>query len=76
MSADYDRDNMSMKKKGMISRKENDFANLPQEVKHVSYPKASFSCNGEYRDSIEGLDDFAKENYKQLSKQIRPASAK
>lgn len=76
MSADYDRDDMPMKKSGMMSEKDHEFSNMPQAVKHVAYPKASFSCNGEYRDNIEGLDEFSKENYKQLEKQIRRPSSK
>lgn len=49
----------------------NDFANMPQEVKHVSYPKAQEGCPGGYRDNVEGIDAYAKENHRIVAKQKR-----
>jgi len=59
------------KKSGMISSQKNDFANMPQEVKHVAYPKGAEGCPGGYRDSIEGIDDYSKENHRIVAKQKR-----
>ena len=47
---------------------------MPQEVIHKSYPKANYGLNGQYRDNIEGLDAFGKENNSRLSKQVRKPS--
>lgn len=64
----------SESKGGMISSSANEFANMPQEVKHKSYPKASFGTDCHYRDNIEGIDAYASENYKTVQKQKRSAS--
>lgn len=58
-------------KGGMISSKMNDFSNMPQEVKHVSYPKSQEGCPGGYRDNLEGIDAYAKENHRIVAKQKR-----
>jgi len=68
MARYYDKEE---KKGGMISSKKNDFANMPQEVKHVSYPMASEGCPGGYRDNLEGIDAYAKENHRIVAKQKR-----
>jgi len=59
------------KKGGMISETKNDFANMPQEVKHKSYPKGQEGCPGGYRDNLEGIDAYAKENHRTVAKQKR-----
>lgn len=64
----------SESKGGMISRNKNEFANMPQEVKHVSYPKGSYECPGGYRDDLEGIDAYASENHKIVAKQKRSPS--
>lgn len=61
----------NMQKGGMISRKNNEFANMPQEVKHVAYPKGFNPCPGGYRDNMEGIDAYARENHKTIAKQKR-----
>jgi len=58
----------------MISETKNEYANMPQEVKHKSYPKASYGIDCKYRDTVEGLDAYASENYKTIMKQKRTAS--
>lgn len=64
----------SEKKGGMISSKMNDFANMPQEVKHVAYPKGFEPCPGGYRDNLEGIDAYSRENHKIVAKQKRSPS--
>jgi len=59
---------------GMIKSVKNDFANMPQEVKHKAYPKGDYGCPGGYRDNREGIDAYAKENYMKVKKQIRKPS--
>jgi len=62
------------RKGGMISEVHNDFANMPQEVKHKAYPKANYGIDCDYRDNLEGLDAYAKENHNVIMKQKRSAS--
>jgi len=60
---------------GMIKSVKSEFANMPQEVKHKSYPKAEYGIpEGYYRDNREGIDAYAKENYQTIKKQIRKPS--
>ena len=61
-------------KKGMMSSVKNDFANMPQDVKHVSYPKSSYGGLEGYRDTREGIDSYAKENHGKVKKQLRKPS--
>ncbi len=61
------------KKGGMIDESMNEFANMPQEVKHKSYPRAEYGIDCHYRDNIEGIDDYSRENYKTVEKQKRYA---
>lgn len=63
-----------MKKGKMINNAKNDFANMPQEVKHVSYPKGEYGLPGGYRDNREGIDAYARENYMKIKNQIRKPS--
>lgn len=62
------------KKGGMISSSHNEFANMPQEVKHVAYPKGFEPCPGGYRDNLEGIDAYARENHRIVAKQHRSPS--
>lgn len=64
----------SMSKGGMMKEAKNDFANMPQEVKHVAYPKANYGIDCEYRDNLEGIDAYSRENHKTVMKQKRSAS--
>lgn len=59
---------------GMIKAAHNDFANMPQEVKHKSYPKANYGLDCNYRDNVEGLDAYARENHNKVMKQKRSAA--
>jgi len=59
---------------GEISSVKNEFANMPQEVKHKAYPKGAYGCPGGYRDNREGIDEYAKENYMKIKKQHRSPS--
>lgn len=61
-------------KAGMIRSEKNEFANMPQEVKHKSYPKSNYGVDCHYRDNIEGIDAYSRENHKTVMKQKRSAS--
>jgi len=51
----------------------NNYANLPQEVRHESYPKRQYAVkdNGEYPDDLNMLDKNASKDQKKLSRSIR-----
>jgi hypothetical protein len=44
------------------------FANMPEEKVMKEYPKADYGLDGDYKDTIEGIDMFAKENAKKIRK--------
>ena len=60
-------------KYGQISESMNDFANMPQEKKHMAYPKMDYGLECDYRDNIEGIDKFAKQWNNTVKKQKRTA---
>ena len=62
------------KMSGMIREEHNDYANMPQEVHHKKYPNDNYPCPGGYRDNIEGIDAYARENHKTIMKQKRDPS--
>jgi len=50
----------------------NQFANLPQEVKHEMYPKRSYPVkdNGKYPDDLNLMDANAQKDAKKLSRSM------
>lgn len=58
----------------MIRETHNEYANMPQEVHYKSYPKSEYGVTCDYRDNVEGIDAYARENHKIIMKQKRDAS--
>jgi len=67
-------DKMNKEKSGKLKSEMNEFANMPQEVKHKMYPKQEYGIECNYRDTLDGIDAYASENYKKVMKQKRSAS--
>ncbi|HDZ25999.1 hypothetical protein LCGC14_0456820 [marine sediment metagenome] len=43
------------------------YANMPQEVKHTSYPSAYSNLDTDYHDTIEGVDKDLKDSFKKAA---------
>lgn len=57
-----ERRNQEMRDAGMISEDHGAVANMPQEVKYVSWPKNARGLEGYLDDSIRGIDKQMNED--------------